>query len=76
MVHVLNLQFQYEKILDECEFQIPKKYARLTVESAQWIMEKIHVFNRNKKNNVKIQSICKEYLNSIENNYNIEFMLE
>lgn len=76
MVHILNMQYQFEKTIDSGNYQIPKKYNKLTIDSAQWVLEKIHIFNKNNKMNNRLKEICREYLNSIENNYNIEFVLE
>ena len=75
MVDIINKKTEYEELIHE-GFSIPKKYSELDIKSAQWCLKKIHVFNSHHSKKDELINICKRYIELIEENNNVKFIVE
>lgn len=62
LVEILNLKSKYIELVEENKVSVPKKYRELNYDTAQWCIDKLHVFNKKTKAIEDIEQVCFSFI--------------
>lgn len=76
LAHILYLKSEYEIILDDGKFHTPRNKKTLDKETANWVINKIKIFNENNPKTQQIIDICNDYIISTEKMNDVYIIVE